>query len=138
METFIPSFINPENVYYGEFNNTGPGANVLERVRWPGFAVLSRSDASKFTVHQFFANFDWLATTGIPYWLDLITFDLPDGDDPLALYVQARLAAAQRTELDLSLIPGLVECVAIVDPVSLALSAKILLQTKSLDARAVN
>ncbi|KAF9608119.1 hypothetical protein IFM89_006046 [Coptis chinensis] len=49
-----------------------------------------------------------------------------------------RLAAAQRTELDLSLIPGLVECVAIVDPVSLALSAKILLQTKSLDARAVN
>ncbi|KAL3591147.1 hypothetical protein D5086_009787 [Populus alba] len=50
-----------------KFNNTGPGSNTTNRVHWPGYHVISGTEAANFTVSNFIAGGFWLPGTGVPY-----------------------------------------------------------------------
>jgi pectinesterase len=79
MQSFIDSVIDPagwsawsgefalSTLYYAEFNNTGPGSNTTNRVQWPGYHVISGTEAANFTVSNFIAGGFWLPGTGVPY-----------------------------------------------------------------------
>ncbi|KAE9618798.1 hypothetical protein Lal_00047246 [Lupinus albus] len=54
-------------LYYGEYNNTGPGSNTTNRVTWSGYHIINATDAANFTVSNFLAGDNWLPQTGIPY-----------------------------------------------------------------------
>ncbi|KAI4344669.1 hypothetical protein L6164_011868 [Bauhinia variegata] len=65
MESQIGDVIHPDGwlpwegdfalktLFYGEFNNTGPGASTSKRVKWPGYKVLTKDEAKEFTVGNF-------------------------------------------------------------------------------------
>ncbi|CAD6265312.1 unnamed protein product [Miscanthus lutarioriparius] len=80
MQSYIGDVVRPEGwlawdgdfaldtLYYGEYINTGPGAGVAARVKWPGFHVMtSPSEAGNFTVAQFIEGNMWLPPTGVKY-----------------------------------------------------------------------
>ncbi|KAJ1268683.1 hypothetical protein BS78_07G153500 [Paspalum vaginatum] len=80
MQSFIGGLVRPEGwlawdgdfaldtLYYGEYMNTGPGAGVAARVKWPGFHVMTSSaEAGNFTVAQFIEGNMWLPPTGVKY-----------------------------------------------------------------------
>ncbi|TVU34852.1 hypothetical protein EJB05_16706, partial [Eragrostis curvula] len=55
-------------LFYGEYQNEGPGAGTDGRVRWPGYHVITdRSVAMQFTVGQFIEGGNWLNGTGVDY-----------------------------------------------------------------------
>nr|QIR83184.1 pectin methylesterase 26 [Cunninghamia lanceolata] len=54
-------------LYYGEYANTGPGANTSQRVSWPGYRVMNNSDAQNFTVTSFIAGDTWLSSAAVPF-----------------------------------------------------------------------
>uniref|UniRef100_A0ACD5V3R1 Uncharacterized protein n=1 Tax=Avena sativa TaxID=4498 RepID=A0ACD5V3R1_AVESA len=57
-----------DTLYYGEYQNTGPGAATSGRVKWKGYRVIaSASEASAFTVGSFIDGDVWLAGTSIPF-----------------------------------------------------------------------
>ncbi|CAN6468681.1 unnamed protein product [Victoria cruziana] len=56
-----------KTLYYGEYNNRGPGAATGGRVKWAGFHVMSSSDASRFTVSNFIQGGNWLPKTTVPF-----------------------------------------------------------------------
>ncbi|KAI4988209.1 hypothetical protein ZWY2020_029839 [Hordeum vulgare] len=57
-----------DTLYYGEYQNTGPGAGTSGRVTWKGYRVItSASEASTFTVGSFIDGDVWLAGTSIPF-----------------------------------------------------------------------
>ncbi|KAL3516979.1 hypothetical protein ACH5RR_023881 [Cinchona calisaya] len=72
MKTFLDNLIDPsgwmpwrgnfalKTLYYGEYMNTGPGSSIGKRVKWPGYHVMSTSDASKFTVGNFIHGEAWI------------------------------------------------------------------------------
>ena len=54
-------------LYYGEYQNRGPGSNTTTRVTWPGYRVINSSaEAGQFTVKSFIQGDQWLPATGIP------------------------------------------------------------------------
>ncbi|KAK7396911.1 hypothetical protein VNO78_18074 [Psophocarpus tetragonolobus] len=60
-----------DTLYYGEYNNRGPGANTSARVTWPGYRVIRNStEASQFTVRNFIQGNEWLNSTDIPFFSD--------------------------------------------------------------------
>lgn len=62
-----------KTLYYGEYMNRGPGSNTSGRVTWPGYRVITNStEASQFTVRAFLQGTEWLNSTEIPYFADLI------------------------------------------------------------------
>lgn len=77
MESEIGDFIHPDGwtpwmgnfalntLYYAEFNNNGPGASTNARVKWPGYKVINRDEASKFTVGTFLRG-SWVQGSGVP------------------------------------------------------------------------
>ncbi|TKY54366.1 pectinesterase/pectinesterase inhibitor 13 [Spatholobus suberectus] len=77
MESEIDDFIHPDGwavwmgdfalktLYYAEYSNTGPGASTNARVNWPGYKVIDKDEASKFTVGSFLKG-TWLNSTGVP------------------------------------------------------------------------
>jgi pectin methylesterase-like acyl-CoA thioesterase len=77
MESEIGDFIQPEGwtpwegnfalntLYYAEYNNTGPGASTSARVKWPGYKVINKEEASKYTVGNFLKG-SWVQSTGVP------------------------------------------------------------------------
>ena len=79
MQSFINSLIDPlgwhewsgtfalSTLYYAEYNNTGPGSNISNKVTWPGYHVINVIDAVNFTVSKFILGDAWLPTTGVPY-----------------------------------------------------------------------
>ncbi|KAK9169763.1 hypothetical protein Syun_001903 [Stephania yunnanensis] len=79
MESFISDFIDPvgwkewsddvgvEKLYYGEYENYGPGSATENRVSWLGYHVMDYYEASNFSVLQFIAGEDWLESTSFPY-----------------------------------------------------------------------
>ncbi|KAJ0987458.1 hypothetical protein J5N97_005814 [Dioscorea zingiberensis] len=83
MESRIGSFIHPDGytpwngdfalktLFYAEYNNTGPGSDVTARVPWPGFKVITRPAAMRFTVANFLQGRDWIKATGAPVRLGL-------------------------------------------------------------------
>ncbi|XVF50987.1 hypothetical protein PTKIN_Ptkin04bG0147200 [Pterospermum kingtungense] len=57
-----------DTLYYGEYMNYGPGGAVGQRVKWPGYRVItSKIEASKFTVGQFIYGSSWLPSTGVAF-----------------------------------------------------------------------
>ncbi|XP_024026234.1 probable pectinesterase/pectinesterase inhibitor 25 [Morus notabilis] len=85
MQSYIGSLVAPagwskwnngntglDTLYYGEFENYGPGANTRRRVRWPGFSLMSDSEALNFTVSNFTTGWSWLPDTDIPFSAGLI------------------------------------------------------------------
>lgn len=83
MESTIGDLIHPDGwmpwegdfalktLYYGEYNNRGPGANLKARVKWPGHKVIKRDEAMKFTVENFIQGGQWVKPTGFPVQLGL-------------------------------------------------------------------
>ncbi|KAK7278126.1 hypothetical protein RJT34_23151 [Clitoria ternatea] len=88
MESNVGDFIHPDGwspwagtqflntLYYAEYKNVGPGANVNKRVKWKGYhPSISEKEATKFTVGQFLRGGpsgkaeDWLKATGVPFQL---------------------------------------------------------------------
>ncbi|GAB4835783.1 hypothetical protein Ancab_000699 [Ancistrocladus abbreviatus] len=79
MQSFMNSLIDPagwhewsgtfalDTLYYGEYNNTGPGSNTANRVTWTGYHIMNRTNAENFTVTNFIVGDYWLPQTGIPY-----------------------------------------------------------------------
>ncbi|MQM00332.1 hypothetical protein Taro_033067 [Colocasia esculenta] len=83
MESTIGDFIHPDGympwegdfalktLYYGEYGNKGPGAGLAKRVSWPGFRVINKQEAVKYTVASFIQGDDWIKATGTPVRLGL-------------------------------------------------------------------
>ncbi|VVB03629.1 unnamed protein product [Arabis nemorensis] len=79
MQTYIDDFLEPtgwnawngdfalSTLYYAEYNNTGPGSNLTNRVTWPGYHIINASDASNFTVTNFLVGEGWIGQTGVPF-----------------------------------------------------------------------
>ncbi|KAL8119839.1 putative pectinesterase/pectinesterase inhibitor 12 [Apium graveolens] len=79
IESFIDDFISPEGwtkwsddngldtLYYGEYDNNGPGSATDNRVTWPGYHIMDYHDASNFTVSDFISGQEWLDSTSFPY-----------------------------------------------------------------------
>nr|KYP50987.1 putative pectinesterase/pectinesterase inhibitor 40 [Cajanus cajan] len=58
-----------DTLYYGEYNNRGPGSNTSARVTWPGYRVITNStEASQFTVQNFIQGNEWLNSTAVPFF----------------------------------------------------------------------
>ncbi|KAE8648077.1 hypothetical protein Csa_018832 [Cucumis sativus] len=77
MESFLDKEVMPKgwlkwsgvplnNLFYGEFNNRGPGADVSKRIHCTGFHVLDKQSANQFTIN-FVNGSDWLPETGVPF-----------------------------------------------------------------------
>lgn len=57
-----------KTLYYGEFANNGPGADTSNRVKWPGYHVITDpNEARKFTVAELIQGGEWLKSTGVSY-----------------------------------------------------------------------
>ncbi|KAK6796609.1 hypothetical protein RDI58_004310 [Solanum bulbocastanum] len=79
MSSYLDDFIDPEgwvewngnteDIYFGEYNNRGPGANMDGRVKWT--KILSEYDVSNFTVRNFLHGHEWIPYE-IPMALDLL------------------------------------------------------------------
>ncbi|CAH9096795.1 unnamed protein product [Cuscuta europaea] len=80
MKTALDSLVDPagwlpwagnfalSTLYYGEYENTGPGMSTANRVQWAGYRVItSVNEASQFTVGNFIAGGSWLPTTNVPF-----------------------------------------------------------------------
>ncbi|XP_026664175.2 pectinesterase 3 [Phoenix dactylifera] len=58
----------PDTVYYGEYQNWGPGANTKDRVKWPGcHSFTDSSEVEDFTVARLIQGDTWLKYSGVPY-----------------------------------------------------------------------
>ncbi|KAK7397499.1 hypothetical protein VNO78_18674 [Psophocarpus tetragonolobus] len=59
-------------LFYGEYQNNGPGASTSGRVSWKGFKVItSATQAQPFTPANFISASSWLPSTGFPFSLGL-------------------------------------------------------------------
>ena len=79
MQSYLDSLIEPagwlewsgdfalSTLYYGEYNNSGPGADTSQRVAWPGYHVMTISDAQNFTVSSLMAGDTWIPNDAVPY-----------------------------------------------------------------------
>ncbi|KAH0782988.1 hypothetical protein KY290_002586 [Solanum tuberosum] len=79
MQSYIGDVITPvgwlewngtyglDTLYYGEFENYGPGANTTMRVQWPGYSLMNASQAMNFTVYNFTMGDTWLPYTNVPF-----------------------------------------------------------------------
>ncbi|XP_058095923.1 probable pectinesterase/pectinesterase inhibitor 34 [Magnolia sinica] len=57
-----------DTLYYGEYMNYGPGGAVGQRIKWPGYRVItSPEEARRFTVAQFIYGSSWLPSTGVAF-----------------------------------------------------------------------
>ncbi|KZV16680.1 putative pectinesterase/pectinesterase inhibitor 34-like [Dorcoceras hygrometricum] len=57
-----------DTLHYGEYMNYGPGGATGQRVKWPGYHVItSPAEASKFTVGKFIYGSAWLPSTGVSF-----------------------------------------------------------------------
>ncbi|KAL1225164.1 putative pectinesterase/pectinesterase inhibitor 40 [Cardamine amara subsp. amara] len=84
IKSFIDDLVDPsgwlkwkndfalDTLYYGEYMNEGPGSNMTNRVKWPGFKrIENEMEATQFSVGTFIEGGKWLNSTGIPFTLDL-------------------------------------------------------------------
>ncbi|KAF3434318.1 hypothetical protein FNV43_RR25421 [Rhamnella rubrinervis] len=84
MQSYIGDLISPngwlewngsvglDTLYYGEFENYGPGANTSNRVKWGGYNLMNVSQAMNFTVLNFTSASTWLLQTDIPFYGGLL------------------------------------------------------------------
>lgn len=58
----------PSTIFYGEYQNTGPGSTTDERVNWPGYKpTLTSTQAAKFNVGSFIDGSTWLPKTQVTF-----------------------------------------------------------------------
>ncbi|KAI5424771.1 hypothetical protein KIW84_030819 [Lathyrus oleraceus] len=87
MESTIGDFIHPDGwfpwtgsnfentLYYAEYANTGPGADVSKRIKWKGYrGIISRAEANQFTAAEFLkagpqSGAEWLKAIRVPHYL---------------------------------------------------------------------
>ncbi|KAM0952452.1 putative hydrolase [Dioscorea sansibarensis] len=80
IESYIDSLVDPlgwemwssgdqglDTLYYGEYENFGPGSSTDHRVNWPGYHIMDYDDAFNFTVSEFIYGDEWLDSTSFPY-----------------------------------------------------------------------
>ncbi|KAJ8422062.1 hypothetical protein Cgig2_009800 [Carnegiea gigantea] len=80
MKSAIGGLVNPagwapwdgdfgiKTLYYGEYMNTGPGADTSHRIKWPGYhPITSLAEAEKFSVQNFLVGDAWIPATGVPF-----------------------------------------------------------------------
>lgn len=81
MQSFFDSLIHPagwlawnasnpftDTVYYGEYENRGPGSATDNRVSWKGVhPVMNSSDAMQFTADNFIIGSSWLPLNEVEY-----------------------------------------------------------------------
>lgn len=79
LESYIDDFIDPsgwkdwsgdlglDTLYYGEYENYGPGSGTDSRVNWTGYHIMDYYDASNFSVSEFIVGDEWLQYTSFPY-----------------------------------------------------------------------
>ncbi|WCJ42836.1 Plant invertase/pectin methylesterase inhibitor superfamily [Euphorbia peplus] len=79
MQSYMTNAIHPagwlgwnksyeKTLFYGEFNNSGAGAAVDKRVKWPGVhSILDKNIANNFTISQFLEGGQWISVLGIPH-----------------------------------------------------------------------
>lgn len=57
---------------YREYGNRGSGSNTTNRVKWPGYKVITNvSEANEYTVGNFILGGAWLPPYSIPFYLNL-------------------------------------------------------------------
>lgn len=85
MESFIDDVIDPagwtpwnitdigtlSTLYYGEYKNTGPGADTSKRVGWKGYHTLTPNEAASFTVENLLQGHLWINASIVPFELGL-------------------------------------------------------------------
>ncbi|CAF2237904.1 hypothetical protein YC2023_095277 [Brassica napus] len=55
-------------LFYGEYQNSGPGAGTVKRITWKGFKVITDpEEAEQFTVGKLLQGQSWIRSTGVPY-----------------------------------------------------------------------
>ncbi|KAL1202319.1 Pectinesterase/pectinesterase inhibitor 18 [Cardamine amara subsp. amara] len=80
LQSFIDDHIDPagwapwkgeiglSTLFYGEYENKGPGANTNNRVSWKGFKVITDTkEAANYTVAIILHDEMWLKSTGVPF-----------------------------------------------------------------------
>ena len=68
MQSFDDDDIQELNtLYYGEYDNYGPGSLTNDRVTWRGYHIMDDNDACNFTVSEFISGDEWLHSTTFPY-----------------------------------------------------------------------
>ncbi|RDY10816.1 putative pectinesterase/pectinesterase inhibitor 28, partial [Mucuna pruriens] len=82
MDTYIGGLIQPDGYmpwqgpqgltgmdtcFYAEYNNTGPGSNKSNRVKWHGIKTLTSQSVTRYSPVIFFHGDDWIKVTRIPY-----------------------------------------------------------------------
>jgi len=62
------SYYALDTLFYPEYNNTGLGARVQNRVKWQGYHIFNDSNQTiKFIVAILISGDQWLNATDIPY-----------------------------------------------------------------------
>lgn len=59
-----------DTLSYAEYKNDGPSGATVSRVKWPGFRVLNKEEAMKYTVGPFLQG-EWIREMGSPVKLGL-------------------------------------------------------------------
>ncbi|KAF5743821.1 putative Pectinesterase-3 precursor [Tripterygium wilfordii] len=81
MQSTIEAFLNPlgwtewisnvdppRTIFYAEYQNSGPGSSVDQRVKWVGYkSSLTEDEAGKFTVGSFIQGQEWLPITSVRF-----------------------------------------------------------------------
>lgn len=80
MESYLSDAIRPEGwlewngsmyldtLFFAEYRNYGPGADLGGRVKWHGYHTINDSaQVKQFTVAQFISGDTWLPSTGVKY-----------------------------------------------------------------------
>ncbi|GAB4838064.1 hypothetical protein Ancab_027594 [Ancistrocladus abbreviatus] len=80
MESYLSNVVRPEGwlewngdmfldtLFYAEYMNSGPGASLASRVKWPGYHIFNSSaQAMNYTVVEFIDGNLWLPQTGVKY-----------------------------------------------------------------------
>lgn len=58
----------PTSIVYAEYQNTGPGSDTANRVRWAGYKpALTAAQASKYTVNSFIQGPSWLPAADVAF-----------------------------------------------------------------------
>ncbi|XP_051143468.1 pectinesterase-like [Andrographis paniculata] len=86
MQSYLDDLVAPEGwsrwgdsdfalttLYYGEYENFGPGASTAGRVNWTGYHVLTNpKEVAGFTVSGLISGGAWLPRTGVPFTAGLL------------------------------------------------------------------
>lgn len=84
MQSYIDEHIHPDGwlpfrgtfgldtLYFGEYDNRGPGSDTRGRVHWKGYHVLDSQQALNFTVYNLTEGSAWLTQTDIPHTAGLL------------------------------------------------------------------